>query len=83
MRNQDDQAPRIRTTVVGIPREANRAQEDRVLICLPIHLGQLVAASMVELMTVEDRMVDHVQEGVRESGYRMGLSPGNVWPYVI
>jgi hypothetical protein len=82
MRNQDDQAPRIQTTVVGIPREANGAQEDRILTCLPIHLGRLMAASMVELMTVEDRMVDRVQ-GVRESGYQMGPSPGNGWSYVI
>ena len=83
MRNQDDQAPRIQTTVVGIPQEANRAKENRVLIRLPIHLGRRVAASMVELMTVEDRMVDHVQEGVRESGYQMGPSLGNGSPYVI
>ena len=62
MRNQDDQAPRIQTTVVGIPWEADKAQENRVLICLPIRLGRLMATSMVEPMTVvEDRMVDHVQ----------------------
>ena len=62
MRNQDDQASPIQTTVVGISREADKAQENRVLTCLPIHLGRLVVTSMVELMTVvEDRIVDHVQ----------------------
>lgn len=81
MRNQDDQALHIQT-VVGIPLEANRAQENRILICLPIHLGRLMAASMVELMTAEDRTVDRVQ-GVRESGYQMGPSPGNRWSDVI